>query len=56
MEPTETAFNSIVNLEAKESHKPINPMINAGAIVVASMVAGKDSDEKFDRILKFTRK
>lgn len=56
MEPTETTFNSIVNLEAKESHKPINPMINAGAIVVASMVAGKDSDEKFERILKFTRK
>ncbi|WP_373898960.1 glutaminase A [Haloimpatiens sp. FM7315] len=56
MEPTETSFNSIINLEIKDPHKPINPMINAGAIATVSMIAGKDSDEVFQRILKFARK
>lgn len=56
MEPTDTSFNSIVNLEIKDAHKPINPMINAGAIATVSMIAGKDSEEIFERILKFTRK
>ncbi|WP_102400090.1 glutaminase A [Haloimpatiens massiliensis] len=56
MEPTDTSFNSIVNLEIKDAHKPINPMINAGAIATVSMIAGKDSEETFERILKFTRK
>lgn len=56
MEPTDTSFNSIVNLEIKDAHKPINPMINAGAIATVSMIAGKDSKETFERILKFTRK
>lgn len=56
MEPTESGFNSIVNLETSHSHKPINPMINAGAIAVVSMVSGSNGQEIFDRILKFARK
>jgi glutaminase len=56
MEPTESGFNSIINLETSHSHKPINPMINAGAIAVVSLVAGADSEERFSRILKFARK
>ncbi|MFD3157657.1 glutaminase A [Haloimpatiens sp. FM7330] len=56
MEPTEAAFNSIINLEAKNPQKPINPMINAGAIATVSMIAGNDGKETFNRILKFTRK
>ena len=39
VEPTGDAFNSIVRLETK-THFPLNPMINAGAIVVASCCAG----------------
>lgn len=56
MEPTEASFNSITNLEIHDHNKPLNPMINAGAICVVSLIEGKTSEEKFDRILKFTRK
>ena len=56
MEPTESAFNSIVNLETSHSHKPINPMINAGAIVTSSLVSGNSAEEIFERILRFARK
>ncbi|MDF2674333.1 MAG: glutaminase [Clostridiales bacterium] len=56
MEPTADAFNSMLTLENRNSHRPINPMINAGAIVTVSMVAGGSCDEAFNRILEFTRK
>jgi len=56
MEPTESAFNSITNLENNEQKKPLNPMINAGAIATISLINGDSSEEKFNRILKFTRK
>lgn len=56
MEPTADAFNSMLTLENRNSHRPINPMINAGAIVTVSMVAGESCDEAFNRILEFTRK
>lgn len=56
VEPTADAFNSIINLETKKIQKPLNPMINAGAIATVSLVAGKTGKETFDRILNFTRK
>ena len=56
MEPTESAFNSITNLESNELKKPLNPMINAGAIAVVSMIDGENKEEKFNRILKFAMK
>jgi len=56
MEPTESAFNSITNLENNEQKKPLNPMINAGAIATVSLISGDTAEEKFNRILKFTRK
>jgi glutaminase len=56
MEPTEGAFNSIINLENNNNPKPLNPMINAGAIATVSLICGDTADEKFNRILKFTRK
>ncbi|WP_240503570.1 glutaminase A [Natranaerobius trueperi] len=54
-EPTEDKFNSILPLEISSAYPP-NPMINAGAIVVTSLINGKTSQEKMDRILNFTRK
>ncbi|MFL0267772.1 glutaminase A [Candidatus Clostridium radicumherbarum] len=56
VEPTADAFNSIINLETKKIQKPLNPMINAGAIATVSLISGKTGQETFDRILNFTRK
>ncbi|GAB6167620.1 glutaminase A [Clostridium carnis] len=55
VEPTGMGFNSIVNLEVRDSGRPYNPMINAGAIVTTSLIDGKTKDEKFARILDFLR-
>jgi len=52
-EPTGDHFNSIIRLETATEKKPYNPMINAGAIAVSSMVKGKDKDDKFNRVLDF---
>lgn len=55
-EPTGDPFNSIVRLETFNEHKPLNPMINAGAISVSGLVAGNTADEKVDRIVAFIQK
>ena len=55
MEPTGDAFNSIRKLETSRMRKPFNPMINAGAIEVSSMIKGKDKIEKFNRVLDFIK-
>lgn len=39
-EPTGDPFNSIIRLETSSSRKPFNPLINAGAIVVSSLLPG----------------
>jgi glutaminase len=52
-EPTGDAFNSMIRLETADIKKPYNPMINAGAIAVSSMIKGKDKEEKFNRLLDF---
>jgi glutaminase len=51
-EPTGDPFNSIIKLEFSPS-KPLNPMINAGALAVTHMIKGGDEDERFNRILSF---
>lgn len=51
-EPTGDPFNSIVKLENSPS-KPLNPMINAGALAVTHMIKGANSEERFQRILSF---
>jgi glutaminase len=56
MEATGDAFNSIIKLETAKPKKPLNPMINAGAIAIDSLVTGKDPEDKFQRLLGFFRK
>lgn len=56
VEPTGDSFNSIVSLEIKNKNKPYNPMVNSGAIVTTSLIAGNTKEEKFNRLLEFTKK
>lgn len=49
VEPTGDAFNSI-SLEPSTG-RPFNPMINAGAITSASLVAGRSEADRFERVL-----
>lgn len=53
MDPSGDPFNSIRKLETSSRRKPYNPMINAGAIVVSSMIKGVDVKDKFNRLLDF---
>lgn len=54
-EPSGTAFNSIVQLEA-ESGIPRNPFINAGAIAVTDLIlSGHQPKEVIGEILRFMR-
>lgn len=53
MEPTGDAFNSMMKLEIVRPSKPFNPMINAGAIAVTSMIKGNTQAERIKRIMDF---
>jgi glutaminase len=53
MEPTGDPFNSMIKLETVDPGKPLNPMINAGALVVTHMIKGNSVDERFQRLLGF---
>jgi glutaminase len=50
VEPSGEAFNAI-SLEPGTG-RPRNPMINAGAVAVASLVNGPDSDSRWARVLE----
>ncbi|MDQ0177022.1 glutaminase [Bacillus chungangensis] len=56
MEPTGDSFNSIAKLETMKPSKPLNPMINAGALTVTEMIKGNSSTEKWTRLIEFTAK
>jgi glutaminase len=49
VEPSGDAFNSI-SLEP-ETGRPLNPMINAGAMTTSSLVAGASYPERLERVL-----
>ncbi|GFN30089.1 glutaminase A [Paenibacillus xylaniclasticus] len=55
MEPTGDDFNSILKLELVEPGIPFNPLINAGAIAVTSLIKGSNPADKTERILEFMR-
>ncbi|WP_045523300.1 glutaminase A [Neobacillus niacini] len=55
MEPTGDPFNSIAKLETMAPAKPLNPMINAGALVVTHMLKGDSVEDRFNRLLGFIR-
>jgi glutaminase len=54
-EPTGDDFNSMLKLELVEPGIPFNPLINAGAITVSSLIRGESPAEKSARILHFFR-
>ncbi|SFA51942.1 L-glutaminase [Parageobacillus thermantarcticus] len=56
MEPTGDPFHSIAKLEEVQPAKPLNPMINAGALAVTHMISGASVNERFQRLLQFVRK
>lgn len=55
-EPTGDPFNSIAKLETSVPSKPLNPMINAGALAVTHMIKGDSVEERFERLVKFIRR
>ncbi|WP_017727156.1 glutaminase A [Halalkalibacterium ligniniphilum] len=52
MEPTGDPFNSIAKLETNKPSKPLNPMINAGALAVTNMIQGSTTEERLHRLLR----
>ncbi|MEI4828253.1 glutaminase [Bacillus sp. FJAT-53711] len=56
VEPTGDAFNSIIRLEMHKPGKPFNPMINAGAITVASLLPGTSAQEKLEHVYALIEK
>ena len=50
VEPTGDPFNSIIRLD-EGSHRPYNPMINAGAIATTSLIKGESPTARLTRIL-----
>lgn len=55
MEPSGNPFYSLVQLEY-ESGRPRNPLINAGAIAVTSLLPGADAVAKSECLLEFVRR
>jgi glutaminase len=51
-EPTGRPFNSPVAVVDMGTHTG-NPLVNAGAIATASLISGKDADDKWNKILDF---
>lgn len=54
--PTGNVYHSLIQMEMQEKEKPLNPLVNSGAIVMCGLMKGKDADEKIERILSLARK
>jgi len=54
-EPTGRPFNSPIAVVDMPTHTG-NPLVNAGAIATASLISGKNADEKWNKILNFYSK
>lgn len=54
VEPTGDPFNSIIRLD-ENSKRPDNPMVNAGAIATTSLIQGRNSTERVNRLLEMFR-
>jgi len=53
MEPTGDSFNSLMKLETFSSLKPVNPLVNAGAIATTALIKGHSPAVKYERLLRF---
>ncbi len=51
VEPTGDTFNSVIKLDM-QSKRPHNPMVNAGAIAMTSLIRGNDPTERLNRMLQ----
>jgi len=49
-DPTGEAFNSVIALEL-HGDRPLSPLVNAGAIATTSLVAAKDTEDRYRQIL-----
>ncbi|AVI28307.1 glutaminase A [Bacillus velezensis] len=49
-------FNSMIKLETVNPGKPLNPMINAGALVVTGFIKGHSPKDRLDYLLGFIRR
>ena len=55
VKPSAKPFNSIIELELSNKNIPVNPFINAGAIVSTALLQEKYGNNTFDFILNRTR-
>jgi glutaminase len=56
MDPTADPFNSIMRLEMVRPHRPQNPLINAGALVILSLLPYEDSKTRTEAVLALAGK
>lgn len=56
VEPTADPFNSIMRLEMRAPHRPQNPLINSGAIVVLSLLPYGESRSRYEAVLHLAQK
>jgi glutaminase len=55
-DPTADPFNSIMRLEMVKPHRPQNPLINAGALVVLSLLPQPDGFSRYAFVRDWARK
>lgn len=51
VEPTGDKFNAIIELD-HHSKRPLNPMVNAGAMATSSLIKGSTPSDRFNRLLE----